>query len=292
MVADFGSHVRSRGGSYWTANWDTSPASYTDVPRTLQAKAEDKRVAKICLWLNSLARPLDISDSDYTLFIRFVMKFFLRNGKLWRKDPYGHHWLVATPASQYTILVAAHDDVAHKGFYTTNTLISKQFWWPAMHANIAWFGCTCRLCQLRQTRNVLIPPVVSNPAPLFTKVYIDTMHLPKSNGHKYIVQGHCSLSHYIEFQQLHIEMAVTLREWIFEDILCRWGAISEIITDNGPQFLHFTVPHTFPWTPHGLCIACSKVMIIPSKSCGVLVESPWNPHEVLIICDSGLYTYQ
>jgi hypothetical protein len=146
--------------------------------------------------------------------------------------------------------------------------------------------------RLQQTRNVLIPLVVSNPAPLFTKVYIDTMHLLKSNGHKYIIQGQCSLSQYIEFQQLHIEMAVTLREWIFEDILCRWGAISEIVTDNGPQFLYFTVPHTFPWTPHGLCIACSKVMIIPSKSCGVLVESPWNPHEVLIICDSGLYTYQ
>ena len=24
---------------------------------------------------------------------------------------------------------------------------------------------------------------------------------------------------------------------MFEDILCRWGAISEIVTDNGPQFI-------------------------------------------------------
>ena len=48
-----------------------------------------------------------------------------------------------------------------------------------------------------------------------------------------------------------------------------------------PSFLlYFTVPHTFPWTPHGLCITCSKVMIIPSKSCGVPVESPWSPHGV------------
>ena len=112
------------------------PASYTNVPRTLQAEAEDKRVAKVRLWLDSLVRPLDISDSDYALFIRYAMKFFLRNGKLWRKDPYGHHRLVPTPASQYTILVTAHDNVAHKEFYATNALIFERFWWPAMHADI------------------------------------------------------------------------------------------------------------------------------------------------------------
>ena len=63
------------------------------------------------------------------------------------------------------------------------------------------------------------------------------MHLPKSNGYKYIVQGRCSLLHYVEFRQLRVETAVTLGEWMFEDILCRWGAISEIVTDNGPQFI-------------------------------------------------------
>ena len=64
-----------------------------------------------------------------------------------------------------------------------------------------------------------------------------SQHLPKSNGHKYIIQGCCSLWHYIKFRQLCVETAVTLGEWMFEDILCRWGAISEIVTDNGPQFI-------------------------------------------------------
>ena len=165
------------------------------------------------------------------------MRFFLQGGKLWRKDPYGCHKLVATQSSRYAILVAAHDDVAHKGFYATHALISERFWWPAMRADIAWFVRTCRPCQLRQTRNVLIPPVVATPAPLFAKVYTDTMHLPKSNGYKYLVQGHCSISHYVEFRPLRTETAMTLGEWLFEDILCRWGAISEIVTDNGPPFV-------------------------------------------------------
>ena len=216
---------------------DISAASYADVPRTAQAKADDVRVDKVRSWLDSLIRPDDISDSDYASFIRFAMKFFLRDAKLWRKDASGCHKLVATPSSRYAVIVSAHDDVAHKGFYATHALISERFWWPAMRADIAWFVRTCRPCQLRQTRNVLIPPVVANPAPLFAKVYTDTMHLPKSNGFKYIVQGRCSLSHFVEFRPLRVETAATLGEWLFQDILCRWGTISEIVSDNGPAFV-------------------------------------------------------
>jgi hypothetical protein len=68
-------------------------------------------------------------------------------------------------------------------------------------------------------------------------MYADTMHMPKSNRFKYIVQGRCSLTHYVEFHKLCTETAVTLGEWIFEDVLCRWGTVSEIVTDNGPPFV-------------------------------------------------------
>jgi hypothetical protein len=90
---------------------------------------------------------------------------------------------------------------------------------------------------LRQTRQVLIPPVVASPAPIFTKAYIDTMHMPPSRAYKYIVQACCSLSYYPEFHMLRAETARTLGDWIYEDILCRWGSLREIVTDNGLAFL-------------------------------------------------------
>jgi hypothetical protein len=106
-----------------------------------------------------------------------------------------------------------------------------------MHADIAWFVCTCWLCQLRQTRNLLIPPTVATPAPLFGKMYTDTMHLPHSSGFRYIVQGRCSLVHYVEFRMLRVETTVPLGDWLFEDVICRWGALSKIISDNGRPFV-------------------------------------------------------
>ena len=36
---------------------------------------------------------------------------------------------------------------------------------------------------------------------------------------------------------LRTETTKTIGDWLFEDILCRWGSIREIVTDNGPTFL-------------------------------------------------------
>jgi hypothetical protein len=36
---------------------------------------------------------------------------------------------------------------------------------------------------------------------------------------------------------LRLENARTLGTFIFEDILCRWGSVEEIVTDNGPAFV-------------------------------------------------------
>ena len=73
---------------------------------------------------------------------------------------------------------AAHDDTGHRGFYATNAILSERYWWPFMGWDIAWYVWTCHACQLQQTQQVTIPPIVAMPAPLFAKMYMDTMHLP------------------------------------------------------------------------------------------------------------------
>jgi hypothetical protein len=60
--------------------------------------------------------------------------------------------------------------------------------------------------------------------------------MPPSGAYKYIVQARCSLSYYPEFRMLRAETARTLGDWIYEDILCRWGSLREIVTDNGSAF--------------------------------------------------------
>jgi hypothetical protein len=73
---------------------------------------------------------------------------------------------------------------------------------------------------------VLILPVVDTPAPIFAKVYADTMHMLLSGPYKYIVKARCSLSYYPEFCMLRVETASMLGDWIYEDISFVSGDLS------------------------------------------------------------------
>jgi hypothetical protein len=210
---------------------------YDLIPRSAIAHSDDKKLILVRKWHKDLQRPSDLSDAEYSTFLRYCLEFFIDSDNLWRKNSHGAHKLVVAPDRRMEVMRGAHNDIGHKGFYATRATIMERFWWPHMHSDIVWFVRTCHLCQLRQTRQVLIPPVVATPAPLFAKVYIDTMHMPPSASFKYIVQGRCSLSQYPEFRMLRTESAKTIGDWIFEDILCRWGSIREIVTDNGAAFL-------------------------------------------------------
>ena len=142
--------------------------------------------------------------------------------------------MVIVQEQQLFLIASAHSDIGHHGFYATNALITEQYWWPFMAQDINWFILTCHLCQLRKTQQIVIPSTVAMPVPLFSKVYMDTMHMLTSAGYKYIVQGHCSLMHWPEWEMLRKETAKLIA---LHNIIYRWGTLLEIVTDNGVPFI-------------------------------------------------------
>jgi len=80
------------------------------------------------------------------------------------------------------------------------------------------FVRTCHLCQLRQTRNILIPDVAT--AYLRENVYGLDAYARQAG----FITSHraVSLTHY-RVRLLRKETEKSLGDWIFEDILCRWG---------------------------------------------------------------------
>ena len=111
------------------------------------------------------------------------------------------------------------------------------FWWPALKTDVKWYIQTCHQCQICQTIKVHIPPTVDTPMPLFCKVHIDTMYMPHTGGFRYIVQAHCSLTAWPEWCMLCTETGQMIGTFIFEEILCRWGAVEKIVTDNGTTYI-------------------------------------------------------
>jgi len=72
---------------------------------------------------------------------------------------------------------------------------------------------------------------------LFGKVYIDTFNMPRAGGFGYVVHARCSLSSFPEAWMLRRETGLTLMDFIFQDLLCRYGAVAELITNNGTPYI-------------------------------------------------------
>jgi hypothetical protein len=62
------------------------------------------------------------------------------------------------------------------------------------------------------------------------------MKMPKAGGFEYLVQARCMLTSYPEWCMLRKENTHMLCAFIFEELLCRWGPITEIVMDNTPTY--------------------------------------------------------
>ena len=111
-------------------NNEESQTTYDIVPRSEPAQAVDKKLEKVRKWLETLERPAEMADKEYKSFMRYCTEFFILEGKLWRKDPKRQHKIVISQHRRLFLISSAHDDVGHRGFYATNSLLSDRYWWP------------------------------------------------------------------------------------------------------------------------------------------------------------------
>jgi hypothetical protein len=207
-----------------------------DIPRSDAARAQDALMTTIEQFLTTRERPTDVSDEEFEKFVNNAARYFVLEGNLWRRASHGKHQLVLPPNKRYRVLKEAHDDLGHKGIYTVSARLRLRFWWPRIIEDIKWYGQTCHECQVRQTRRLHIPPIVPIPGGLFRKAHIDTMKMPRAGGYEYLVQARCALTSYPEWRMLRKENTNALTAFIFEELLCRWGPITEIVTDNAPAY--------------------------------------------------------
>ena len=61
--------------------------------------------------------------------------------------------------------------------------------------------------------------------------------MPKAKGYRYIIHARCSLMSYPEWTMVKNENFKTIAKFLFESLLCRWGAIEVLVSDNAPQYL-------------------------------------------------------
>jgi len=108
------------------------------------------------------------------------------------------------------------------------------------------------------------------------------MHMPTSQGFSYIVQACCSLSAWPEWRMLRRETARTLGAFIFEEILCRWGGVEEIVTDNGTPFVA-----ALDWLAAKYGIRHIRISAYNSKANGIVERSHRTIRDSLVKACNG-----
>src|ERR1700676_2595772 len=106
-----------------------------------------------------------------------------------------------------------------------------------MMIDVATYCRTCRECQLRSSYRPKVQLRPTHVPTILQKFNIDVvdMSLP-SNGFKYIVDACDDLTGWIEAQMLRSKMADLVADFLYQDIICCFGCIPQITSDNGGEF--------------------------------------------------------
>ena len=195
----------------------------------------NKSLHQIFNFLSNLEVPSFSKPSLRKTFLNKARYYFLHDGKMWKRTPSRPLQVILNPSLRNQILQHSHDNLGHRGVYSTAKTISLRFWWPSYYNDVIQYVRSCHQCQVRSTYKVHIPPTISTPATLFSKVYIDIMVMPRAQGYHFIVAARDDLSGAAEGRKLKKATARAVSQFIFEELICRYGSISEIVTDNGSE---------------------------------------------------------
>ena len=180
----------------------------------------------------------------YLLPNRGSVEGSILHGALMRQHPKLDRLTVVVPtALRDTLLKLYHDGWAHPGNKRMYESLRLQYSWPGMRKDIQHWVLNCHACHLRKAKaGAASPPLMiydrlTRP---FERVHIDlTGPLPMTPaGYDYILVFKCALTKWVEIFPIQSKSMERVVECFVDEIYCRHGAPSQIITDRGTEFVN------------------------------------------------------
>lgn len=228
-------HLSKRTHYFVEPHSKTLREGWATVNTIQKPRISEELIFQIFDYLSNLKLPTFSRPSEQASFLNKAQYYYLEDGKMWKRTPTRPVQVILDKDQRQFILKQAHDLLGHRGVYSTAKTVSTRFWWPTFMEDIKEYIRTCHQCQIRSTFKFHIPPTISIPTTVFSKVYLDIMLMPKAQGYRYIVAARDDLSGAAEGRKLKKASARTVSQFIFEELICRYGNIVQIVTDNGPE---------------------------------------------------------
>lgn len=202
----------------------------------LTGSTQEETLLQIKHYLETMEVPEFDTPAKRVRFLKKTLRYFVQEGHMFRRNS-GQmpRRIIFDTDERKIILKEAHDDHGHRGEQATFETIRLRFFWPYFHADVRHYVKTCHICQTRSLKKVETPLSIATPITIFTKLYLDIMHMPKAKGFRYIVAARDDLSGNCEARALKSPNSEAVSKFLWEAIICRYGMIAEIVTDNGSE---------------------------------------------------------
>jgi hypothetical protein len=182
--------------------------------------------------------PVRFSGKNAKRFLNQARPYQVEKGVLFKRSAKGApKKVIFDQETRKLLMKEAHDDFGHRGVHAVFETLRSRFQWPYLYQDVVSYVQTCHECQIRSVKRLTTPLNVSEPGTLFSKIYVDVMDMPLGvNKYKYIVAARDDLTQAAEGRALKKNNSKNVAAFLWEEIICRYGSIGEIVTDNGPEF--------------------------------------------------------
>ena len=203
---------------------------------TTKAASVDEPLTQIKHFLQTLQTPTFDNPAQKRRFIAKATKYFIKGDTLFKRSKDKIPLKVVLDLEQrQRILEAAHDQLGHRGEHPTLYQVKTRFFWPGIWNDVRKYVRSCHECQIRNTARIHLPLQISAPTKLFARVYLDVLFMPVCQGYRYIVAVRDDLSGASEGRALRKLSSRSVANFFWEEILCRYGMVYQVTTDNGPE---------------------------------------------------------
>ncbi|CAM4965247.1 unnamed protein product [Rotaria socialis] len=153
------------------------------------------------------------------------------------------HLLVIPQSLQLQILIWAHDHptAGHAGRIKTLFRLSSRVYWPLMRKDVYKYVQSCIGCQQFKYSNTPTPipmqlHIITEP---WHTIGIDIMgpFPPTPRQKRYLVVIVDYFTRWVEMFALRRTSATDISNIVINEVICRYGIPTYILSDNGPQFV-------------------------------------------------------
>src|SRR6266496_4796285 len=183
------------------------------------------------------------SKESQAQWLKTVEKYQLEEGTLVLKDQTTRRIILRF--QYYPLMYTFHNDptAGHLGYKKVLQKLSKRYYWFSMAKDVNQYIAACYQCQMKKPMQKINELHLISPSRLFDRWGVDVVGplsiTPK--GNRYIIVAVEYLSKWQEAKVVTEANALSISNFLYQNIICRFGCFTHLHTDRGTEFVNKVV---------------------------------------------------